>query len=94
MEIKTCEEYVLRELQNAQEECFAIRKVLLEERLSYEQLLGKYNKLRAVMQYVVDKTKCDPDRSDCRCLWVSGFFLDEGEMGQQFLKWLKAGEVD
>ena len=84
MEIKTCEEYVLRELERLQEENCKLEKSYRELLIHRDSLLKELKTLQDVIDYVAIKSSKDWDMGDS--FWVSGFTAYKVDSAGSFLE--------
>lgn len=88
MEIKTCEQYVLNELEKAQEELALKGKSLKDLLNNYGELLVKYGELLKTLLQFKDSL-CLEKRRDDDQIWVRGFFVDkEDPLWNLLVEWI------
>lgn len=88
MEIKTCEQYVLNELEKAQEELALKEKSLKDLLNNYGELLVKYGEsLKTLLQF--KDSLCLEKQQDDDQIWVRGFFVDkEDPLWNLLMEWI------
>lgn len=91
MEIKTCEEYVLRELLQTQNQNDMLKKLFDDTRANYEKLLVEYNNLKCIVDYIKVKSERNEEFIE-GSFWFSGFSVSVKDAGGALLRELLYNE--